>query len=206
MATYTIGNYSVRKMPTKNIVNRAFGNIMMILKIFGLLPYDSWPEIYKIYAYTLYFIFTFLISIASILYLCTSEVTNLSENAGSVCLIIELAINTVKQLPLKMHPEIIKNTIYTLESDIFTSYLPEQEYIMEETIYMSRMAFNIFFCCGNIATYFWQVPVILSKKLPIDVWIPYDPYQNLVVYWTTFLWIFLGGKYDEIYFSLFSFA
>nr|UTN00930.1 odorant receptor [Semanotus bifasciatus] len=179
---------------TDDLVKLSFRYNILIMKVLGLYPYDSWPRVYIIYAYIFYIMFTWPPPVLPLIDLIVSRETDIAKICDSGFIISQLGILIVKLLPLKNHPENTKRTIYTLHDDIFNNYTPEQKHFEDDAVQTCRRNFFIFltFCLGSLFTWPLKVLFYEERRFPIEVWLPFNPFEDDTVYYSVFLWLFVG--------------
>ncbi|KAJ8974563.1 hypothetical protein NQ317_007334 [Molorchus minor] len=178
----------------KKVNEKAFGFNMTILKILGLYPYNSCPKIYHVYAYSFYVIFTLPIPILSFANILIDRENNMQIFTENFFMVIEISTLMVKLLPFKNHPERIQRTLGWLNEDIFSTRLEKHGNMLEDSIRLGRKLSHTFFvvCVANV--FLWALKALLSTErvLMLDVWVPFDVLKHNMLYWGTFLLVFLG--------------
>lgn len=189
------------KMSSKDLVRSSFKYHLPLMKAFGLYPLDSWPEIYKAYGFFTYLFFTFITPCLTVTYVVVRGERSIQAISQHGFMMVELAFLTLKVLPCKINPEGTKRTLFNLNKKIFNSQLPEQDGILSEAVDNCRLVFQIY--CTSvlfaISTWTWAPLFYKERRFPINLWLPFEPYENTTVYLS--LYIFLIMCKTLIHFS-----
>ncbi|XP_018566530.1 odorant receptor Or1-like [Anoplophora glabripennis] len=182
-------------MPSNDLVQRSFKYHLIIMKIFGLYPFDSWPQYFTPYALFLYVIFTIATPILAVIHLIVGEKPIVDVITENGFMIVELIALIAKFLPFKMYPERTKKAFSALNKEIFNNHLPEQEAVLDETVENCRFIFRIFCMSCAFAVLSWaSLPLMYEdRRFPIDVWLPFEPFENTAVYLSVYLFVCLSG-------------
>ncbi|KAG5889706.1 hypothetical protein JTB14_029736 [Gonioctena quinquepunctata] len=128
-------------MVRESIIRRSFRYNILIMKIFGIYPWENWPKIYKFYAYFVYVFFTAPIPILAVTHIIVKE-KDMEEICYDAFLVVQLGVLLVKLLPFKINPEGIIRTVERLEQNIFNSYSLDQEKLLGDAINEFNFIFN----------------------------------------------------------------
>lgn len=163
------------------------------MKVFGLYPLDSWPEIYKTYCFVFYVIFTFTTPLLAITYLIEKGEHSIQAISQTGFMIVELTTLTVKVLPCKVNPEGTKRTLFTLNREIFNRHLQEQDGILAETVANCRLVFQIYCtsCVFTVLTWACAPLIYEERSFPIALWLPFDPFHNTAVYLCLYIFLII---------------
>ncbi|XP_023310034.1 odorant receptor Or1-like [Anoplophora glabripennis] len=180
-------------MPPRDLVQSSFKYHLLILKIFGLYPYDSFPKLYKPYAFFFYIAFTVITPILALVAIIVSEDHDIAAISQKGFMIVELNAMIVKLLPCKINPEGTRRTVFALNKKIFNSQLPEQDHILSEAVRNIKYVLLIFSTTCTCAVMTWaSLPLMYNdRRFPFEVWLPFDPFQNTAVYLFLYLFVFL---------------
>ncbi|XP_023310033.1 odorant receptor Or1-like [Anoplophora glabripennis] len=180
-------------MSSEDLVQRTFKYNIAIMKIFGLYPFDSWPEIYKLYSFIFYLVFTFITPALIVVLLVVRAEESIQIIRQDGFMMVELITLTMKMLPCKVNPEGTRRTMYALKQRIFNSQLPEQDWILAETVDNCRFVF-LTYCTSCVFTVLcWAcVPLVYEvRRFPITVWLPFDPFENTPIYFSLYIFLVL---------------
>lgn len=175
------------------LVQSSFKYHLLILKIFGLYPYDSCPKLFKPYGFILYMIFTVITPILALVAVITSEEHDVEALSQRCSMIVELNSMIVKLLPYKLNPEGTRRTVYALNNKIFNSQLPEQDHILSDAVKNCKYIFLTFSTSCCFAVMSWASPPLVysDRRFPFDVWLPFNPFENTAVYVFMYIFVFL---------------
>ncbi|KAJ8943464.1 hypothetical protein NQ314_009746 [Rhamnusium bicolor] len=182
------------EMKYENIVQKSFGTNIMFMKLVGLYPYDAFPKIYTLYAYTFYAVFTAPTPLLAIYYYIDKRETDIKKIVEGIYMTAQIAVLLIKLLPFKNHPQRTRKTIESLNKDIFLNHLPEQKHIIDGAVEVCRKMYSLFFsfCAGCLIL--WPIRVLVhdERRLPLELWLPFNPLEDFKVYLSVFLYIMLG--------------
>ncbi|CAG9822720.1 unnamed protein product [Phaedon cochleariae] len=134
------------------------------------------------------------VPILATIQLIVARETNLAKISDTLFVILEVGICILKFLPFKNRQDDIKRTIHTVNSDNFNRATGDQSHIIEEAVKSCRRMFVIFMilCLGSLFT--WPIKVLFyeRRRFPIDVWLPFEPFEDIRVYLGVFLCIFIA--------------
>ncbi|KAJ8943734.1 hypothetical protein NQ318_007182 [Aromia moschata] len=159
-------------MEFQRIDEKSFSGNVKLLKLFGLYPYSSCPKIYPFYAYTFYVLFTCPTPILCIVNLFFLEEKTLQRIVDTFFMITQIGILIVKLLPFKNNPEGV---------------------LVDKCVKTCKNIFHLFyaFCLATLFT--WPLKVFFNERriLPVEVWLPFNAYENSRIYYAVFFFVWL---------------
>ncbi|XP_076275406.1 odorant receptor Or1-like isoform X1 [Rhynchophorus ferrugineus] len=186
---------------TKSKLYNAFLLQFIPLRVYGLYPFNGWPRhVYDIYAMIMYVILIVPVPILASIYVgkllsSSNGSINMVEISDSLMVITEMGVNIFKYLDLKLHPNSIKKTMDWLNFPLFNSFDKRQERMIEKAYDFCRKFYFLFFlsCCSTLLTWASKSLFSNNRKFPVEIWLPFDPYENSFVYYFLHLYIFLSA-------------
>ncbi|XP_074033084.1 uncharacterized protein [Leptinotarsa decemlineata] len=193
-------------MTTSNIVMNSFKYNILFMKICGLYPSEKYGKWFKFYAFLFYFVITLPAPLLPITHLVISRETDMEKVAESMFVILVSGTVVLKFLPFKFNPDDIKESIFALNQDIFTRVFMDQEQYIRETEAACRKTFVSFMTCYSLSLFTWPIRVLIrpGRKFPIEIWLPFNPFERMDVYVTMFAYIVLGNIIEIFLLSCFS--
>nr|XP_023018065.1 odorant receptor Or1-like [Leptinotarsa decemlineata] len=181
-------------MTTSNIVMNSFKYNILFMKICGLYPSEKYGKWFKFYAFLFYFVITLPAPLLPITHLVISRETDMEKVAESMFVILVSGTVVLKFLPFKFNPDDIKGSIFALNQDIFTRVFMDQEQYIRETEAACRKTFVSFMTCYLLSLFTWPIRVLIrpGRKFPIEIWLPFNPFERMDVYVTMFAYIVLA--------------
>ncbi|KAJ8943733.1 hypothetical protein NQ318_007181 [Aromia moschata] len=181
-------------MEFQKIDEKSFSGNVKILKLLGLYPYSSYPKIYPFYAYTFYVLFTCPTPILCMVNLFFLEERSLQRIVDTFFVITQIAILIVKLLPFKNNPEGVRASMEWLNRGVFRRHTPEQEVLVDKCVKTCKNIFHFFyaFCLASLFTWPWKVFFSERRILPVEIWLPFDAYEDIRVYSAVFFFVFLA--------------
>nr|ALR72548.1 odorant receptor OR3 [Colaphellus bowringi] len=113
---------------------------------------------------------------------------------NSLFVILEIGICIIKFLPFKNDPKKIRKTLFALNQDMFNRATESQRRFIEETEAACRNIFAIFMTFCLLSLFSWPIKVLFyeQRRFPIDVWLPFDPFENVSIYLGVFAYLFIA--------------
>ncbi|KAJ3658584.1 hypothetical protein Zmor_010315 [Zophobas morio] len=180
-----------------NIIQKSFSLNLKVLNIMGLYAYGNSSIFLKVRAYTLYFILLVLTTILIIIKILTSKNSNDLETNVMLTYVTDCVSFFFKLLPFLQNSEKIKQCINFFGQKNFTPKTHQQRKIIEECIWVCRRNSIVYFTGVLLAIIGWNFPVLFVKgrKLPLRLWLPYDPSSTTVNYYFTLVYIAAATVY-----------
>ncbi|KAJ3658578.1 hypothetical protein Zmor_010310 [Zophobas morio] len=173
-----------------NIIEKSFSLNLKVLHIMGL--YSLGDNSVGLKSCILYFVFLVLpIILTFINILMDKRTDNVVENAMVVYL-VEAVDYCFKFLPFLYNPKKIQECINFFGDDNFAPKTDQERKIIDECIWVCRRNSFVYFCGILLALIGWHFPVFFFKgrKLPLDIWLPYDPLSTAFRYYLTLIYVF----------------
>ncbi|XP_063906833.1 uncharacterized protein LOC135125277 [Zophobas morio] len=174
-----------------NIIEKSFGLNLKLLNIMGLYSHGKSSITLRIRAYTLYFVFLVL---ASVLIIVKTLMARSSNNVETNAMLIYVSDSTsfcFKLLPFLQNSDRMKRCINFFGQKKFAPKTDYERRILDECVWVCRRNSIVFFYGLLLTIIGWTVPMLFVKgrKLPLMLWLPYDPSSTAVNYYFTFVYI-----------------
>ncbi|RZB38719.1 7tm 6 and/or Iso dh domain containing protein, partial [Asbolus verrucosus] len=169
------------------------------MRIVGLYPPEKNSRLFKVYAYILYFIALTPTSVLGFLDIYLKEDVDVVEMSYSALISIQMAFFTMKLSPFIRNGNKIKKCINYFESPNFDLFNKEHKKIIEESVDVCRRN-SVVFLGGVIVSFcFWSVtPFWRANNLPLDVWVPFDPFASVINYCIVYSVLAVGLAYGAL--------
>lgn len=177
-----------------DVIQRSFKWNLFIMRIAGLYPTKSFRKLYKIYSWIYYVLFTVATPTLAFAELFIHKVTDFEMISDTVSMALEIAMFIAKLLPFIVNVDGIEVTLATLHSEVFTNYLPEQQKYVNNAVNSCNRCFHFYwkFCIASLITWVLNPFLMREHRLPINIWVPFDIFQNQFIFAAVFLFTVLG--------------
>jgi hypothetical protein len=177
-------------------VKISFGIHLAILRIFGMLPYQRFKRLYKIYALFIYCVMITPIPLLVALNLFLQENGNLEQISDNAFLGCQMLCLITKLKPFICNTEEIRRSIYMLECPLFVTHASRQEKFINDCVKICKRNCWLFlaFCVFSFVT--WAIKPIVrgEKRLPLEIWFPVDFATSPRLYYAMYVYVVLGIK------------
>ena len=162
----------------------------------GLYSYGKSSMFLKVRAYTLYLVLLVLTTISIIMKTLTSRSPNNMEMNAMLIYISDCTSICFKLLPFLQNSENIKRCINFFEEKDFAPKTDHENKIIDECIRVCHRNSTLYFYSALMAVIGWNIPAFFAKgrKLPLRLWLPYDPSSTTMDYYFTLVFIAAGIK------------
>nr|WIG65271.1 odorant receptor 28 [Hippodamia variegata] len=161
-----------------NVIKDSFGANFKLLKMFAIYPPGKnfgGRRLFKFYAYTHQLLFTIGFPVLGIFELIIQKDMDIYQVVDSLFVLSQLSLFPFKHLPFLILNERLDELVGRLQSKSFTSVLPEQRKIIDDSIRVCRLIFNIlFWMCLGCCFFYSLRPVYLNILTPTQVWWPVE--------------------------------
>ena len=150
----------------------------------------------RLRAYTLYLLLLVLNTILIIAKTLTSKSSNNMETNAMLIYISDCASFCFKLLPFFQNSEKIKRCINFFGEKNFVPKTDYEKKIIDECIRVCHRISAFYFYSVLLTVIGWNIPALFAKgrKLPLRLWLPYDPSSTIVNYYFTLVFIAAGIK------------
>ncbi|KAJ3643971.1 hypothetical protein Zmor_026650 [Zophobas morio] len=183
-----------------NIITKSFRINLFIMKLCHLYPPEKRTTLFKIRAYLIQILFVVPVPVLGIIYLLTEknlDVEKANYNAGflaqATCLIAKL-------FPFIRNGDRIKGCIMYFETYCVPLKKQSQKNIINDCVNVCRRNTFIFLFCvtGGVTSWatrplFWD-----GRNLPVDLWLPFNPYENWFVYSCVYVYVTVGELFSSL--------
>lgn len=180
----------------RNIVNETLYLPLTAMQFAGLYLYDKLPKIvFIIYTWLMHIIIAIPVPILSVVYLAAFRITDLYKISDNIFVTSETVVPIIKYLPMRLYGKKFKNLVERLNQPIFTSYLKEQEHYINDTINIVKKITKYYFTLVmSSCTTILITPIFSqSKDFPVEIWLPFNPRANKLVFSSIYFYIVLSG-------------
>ncbi|KAJ3658585.1 hypothetical protein Zmor_010315 [Zophobas morio] len=173
------------------IIENSFSLNLKALNIMGLYSYGKSSIFFKIRAYILYFVLLVLTTTLIIVKIVMEESSNNLETNLMLTYVADCTSFFFKLLPFLQNSKKIKECINFFGQKSFAPKANHEKNIADECIWVCRRNSTVYFYGVMLVILGWNFPVLFVKgrKLPLRLWLPYDPSSATVNYYFTFVYI-----------------
>ncbi|KAJ3658586.1 hypothetical protein Zmor_010316 [Zophobas morio] len=174
-----------------NIIQKSFGLNLKVLHIMGLYSYGKSSIFLKVRAYTLYFTLLVLTTVLIIVKILLAKSSNNLEANLMFTYVADCGSFFFKLLPFLRNSDKIKGCINFFGQKNFAPKTYHERKILDECVWVCRRNSIVYFYGVLLVNIGWNFPVLFVKgrKLPLRLWLPYDPSSTIVNYYFTFVYI-----------------
>jgi hypothetical protein len=179
----------------EDVVKRSFYINLKVLRILGLYVPDKSTYLYKLYGCVLLICSLVPDPLFGFIYLARSKESDIMMQAGfNLFLLVAMACFVPKLLPFIVNSGKMKRCIHYMETSIIINLNSEQKKIVDDCIRISRRNSIFFFVCVTLDSTTWTSRSLFLQngELPMEVWLPFDPTKNRVVFYFTYFLTALG--------------
>lgn len=173
---------------------------ILLLKIVGAWPYNDFNKLAS-FAYLSFTICFFLVPVSCfpLLYIYLNETKDLIQISQTAFMSCELTLIMPKLVALLLDHRKLRTAVsYWDEQNVYLMMPPGTEEIIIKTARYAKITCKWFtwLCVMGATTWATKPFQDLSKrKLPTDLWLPFDPFKNDFRYALTYLHSYAGKYY-----------
>ncbi|KAJ3643973.1 hypothetical protein Zmor_026652 [Zophobas morio] len=183
-----------------NIIRKSFRTNLFIMRLGHVYPPQKQTTLFTIRAYLLQILFVVPVPVLGIVYLLTEKNLNVDRVNYNAAFLAQATCVIPKLFPFIRRGSRIRECILYFESFCVSLTKQHQKNIIDECIKVCRRNTLIFLVsvAGGVSSWamnpiFWD-----GRNLPVDLWLPFNPYENWFVYWCVYVFAAAG-----VYFSAF---
>ncbi|RZC40711.1 7tm 6 domain containing protein [Asbolus verrucosus] len=110
-----------------------------------------------------------------------------------------MAFFTIKLFPFIRSGSKIKLCINYLDSSYFAMFRKDQKKVIEECVNVNRRNSMVFFVGVIVSLGLWNLTVLWrDNKLPLNLWVPFSPTENIMNFCIVYLIITIGITYTAL--------
>ncbi|RZC42959.1 7tm 6 domain containing protein, partial [Asbolus verrucosus] len=184
----------------EGVIQRSFSINLRVMKACYLYPPLQHKCLYKMAAYLMHLCFVMLVPTLGILHLLLEDNLDMERVNYNAAFLAQTTCFTTKLLPFIRDGQRIRKCIDYFDSSLFTVTRQKQKTIIDNCIKVCRRNTFIFLVCaggavGSWATkpFFWE-----GHKLPVDVWLPFNTSEKLIIYYPVYFIIAIGPCFASV--------
>ena len=180
------------------VSEQSFAINLHIMRAFGLYTSKESTPTWKVISYLMYTIFMLPVPLFGTLYFIFDttnfDMMRLNDNAF---LIAEISCQFTKLFPFIRDADRVRKCIHYFENSVFRVLKPREVTILQECIDTCVRNSKVYVFAVFSINIIWASKPFFEKdyRLPVDLWLPFDPTTGPVIYYPVFVALVIGKWY-----------
>lgn len=176
------------------LIEQSFKFNLWILKLFYLYPDQNYSFFFKLKACLLHLLLVVPTPVLAILHLLLNNNWDINRVKYNAPFLAQAIGFVFKFMPFVYNSNQLKQCILLCNGSFLSEVEQHQTIILNKCIQSCKTNTRLFctFCVGALCTWTTKPIVWKGRNFPVDIWLPFDAKQKLLVFWSVYVFMIIG--------------